>query len=797
MASSETKISSQALRNFRHYHFVRHWGKKVAFMIYYYSFLDGQHKTIRDILIDNNVPLTKKFFNAQEVKNLTEKPPEELDITMLNRISQTLWERGVNDPGGDLKGLMKTIKDERNFVSHEEVALSNTDLENKLQGFQTTLQETLDKTKLLFPCHGSEIDQLKAEIQVAALELLRKIREKYDPSVPEDVQNLQEEIEQFGRELSEYILKLSREELLRLYVDLCQILPFDWLAQYDITEPCNIMVSLNVEENMEFHGRRRGNAGIVVDQKQILAIKDPIDPKVVIISGDAGSGKTTILCSIVERWHKNTMDMPELSSFQIVLYMQFRNHSHDNFDDYLKGLLPQTVFLYTFCQVKSTVIGSKCLILCDGYDEANEKSKKFFREILALNFKDVKIVVTTRPMNTQTLTDIVNKGKRSRINLKVLGLQKQDMNLLTERLIGYLVRDDVSQKEALKKELLQKIEEINPKTKVILQTPLYFNLFILLYIECPDIRNEMYTQSSLHLQLKEHMTKRLSNKTGISIESLKKFDALYRKWSLKYYNEEKYEWSETDVINLQKEISCQEVIQNFDAIMSSYFCIKHTKEQLEIKKVFCYRHRSEQEFAVAVNICDDIITREGQQEGNIIEDVLRSKGFQIVQMIADQASVFRRLRNVISFIPGILYSTDRDVLYKRINDIHEFFVSYCISSDTHYYLLVPYIETRLDNKILESLVSVMAVKNLKDYLHFGVADIFSILPPLLSKVRLKRIAFADAPKDLSEVNETLHVASQHGINTEFILQIYLDDYPQFSGLVLHPVDQLRKIDHLL
>ncbi|XP_066958990.1 uncharacterized protein [Macrobrachium rosenbergii] len=360
--------------------------------------------------------------------------------------------------------------------------------------------------------------------------------------------------------------------------------------------------------------------------------------------------------------------------------MQFRNHDHDNFDDYLKSLIPKTVARFPFGLVKSVVLSSECLVLCDGYDECNEKSKKLFSEMLSLASNKMKFVVTTRPGNTVGLTGIVNKAKRSRINLKVSGLQEEDMKLLTEKLIGHLVKDDdVTQQEQMKKELLQKIEEMDTGTGAILQTPLYFNLFILLYIECPELRDEMSTRTSVYLQLRKHKIKRISDKTGISEESLEEeFDALYRKWSLKHYMEEKYEWSEADVRSFKMRLinSPKEVLQNFDAIMSSYFSIKKTKKQLEIVNVYCHRHRSEQAFAAAGSICDDVITSAGRRQqggGKILGDVLRSKGLWDGR---DIRQLFGKFKDIISFITGILYRTERDVLYDTIDHIHELYVSY-------------------------------------------------------------------------------------------------------------------------
>ncbi|XP_064104885.1 uncharacterized protein LOC135214469 [Macrobrachium nipponense] len=795
MASSGSVFSPEVLRYLKYYNFVRHWGEKVVYTIYNLSFLHGQHKSIREILEDNQVPLQGRSpFNTQEIENLENKRPKDLDITLMNRICQILWEKRVNDPGDKLKQLLKDIKNNRNIISHEKLHISESDLVEKLSEFQTLLEETLKETKSLFPDQFADIDQLKAEIQDAVPKTLEKIREKYDPSNPHDVHKLKEEIKEFESELSDMIQESSEAELRSLQERLCQILPYDWLVQYGLTDPCNIMVCLHVEDDQGLNSGPCGNISINVNQKDILTIKDSRgkDPEVIIISGDAGSGKTTMLCSCAEGWCKKTMDMPELSSFPFLLYMNFRNHEHDNFDDYLKSVIPITVSRFPFDRVKSVLLGSMCLVLCDGYDEANINSSKLFEEMLKLNSNKMKFVVTTRPGNTETVTNIVNREKRSRINFRVSSLQKQDMILLSEKLIGHLVKIHETRQE-LNKKLLQKIEEMNTSTSDILQTPLFFNLFVLLYIECPDLRDEMSTtKTSLYLQLKKHKIKRISNKTGTSVESLEEFDALYREWSLKHYIERKYEWSESDVRSFKNEIhrqEVQEVLQNFDAIMSSYFSIKLTVKHLDIVKVYCHRHRSEQEFAVAGNICDGIITSSGRpQGGNIVRDVLRLKGLYDKDGLS---GILRELREVVYFIPGILYNNDKGALYNAIKDILELYISYSLYHGTHDYLLEPYFETRLDDKVLESLVSQMErVPSMKQRVKFTRTDSLRVLPSLLSKLRPKWIEVRFVSNDLLQLNETLE-AAQGNTSTEIWIVRSLKNYAELSGELLHSVNELR------
>ncbi|XP_064080667.1 uncharacterized protein LOC135197537 [Macrobrachium nipponense] len=319
----------------------------------------------------------------------------------------------------------------------------------------------------------------------------------------------------------------------------------------------------------------------------------------------------------------------------------------------------------------------------------------------------------------------------------------------------------------------------------------------------------MSTRTSVYLQLRRHKIKRISDKTGISEESLEEFDALYRKWCLKHYHERKYEYSEVEVRSFKGEISSPEVCQNFDAIMSSYFSIKKTKKHLDIVNVYCHRHRSEQEFAAAGSICDDIITSNRRTRGgNILRDVLPSHfKREDTDGSGDEDEneveyLFEEFVGVISFIPGILYSTERDVFYDTIEEIHELFVLKSIFYDIHDVFLEPCIETRLDDKVLESLVSQMKREtSLKDQVKFQQPKSLYVLPSLLPKLRPKEIIleFGFPNATVSQLSETLKSAVDN-IRIVVDLQMRLSECTQLPGQeeeeeVLPPLDMLRLTIH--
>ncbi|XP_068219637.1 uncharacterized protein [Palaemon carinicauda] len=788
-------IPSEALLKFRYYYFVRRFGKDVVYRVYKYCFLHGNPKTIRQILEDNGVNLGKKGpFNGQEITNLTTELPENLDITVLNKICQTLWLKMVNYPGDKLRDLIRKIKDERNAVSHEEGNITENELEIKLLAFESTLKEALDEASMIYPSQRTDFDQLKLEVTDIVPKIREKIREKYDPSNPDHVQRLKKEMEEFADQLQDYIQMKCQQELASRYSVSCRILPFDWLTQYGVTDPGEIMVSLRMDADEEFHAGLSKREPLIINQNEVLDKKNPSgqDPKVVILSGGAGSGKTTMLCSIVEKWYKLSNDVINLASFQLLLYMEFRKDDYDNFETYIKDLLHCTMQDFSFDLVKSSILRSKCLILCDGFDEANKRSKKLFEEILRLNCKDMKILVTTRPINTLELTNMVNKSKHHRINLSMLGIPKDVLDSHMKTLVSHLLKTDPIRRDEIIKDITKILKTMNNEMGCILRNPLWFNLFVLLYIECPAIRGNLNTVSSLYTQLQKHNKKRLTEKYGIEEYDVDEFESLYKKRSLLYYIQYKYELSQVDTKIFKTKL--KELHLDFNTVMSSYFNIKHTRKDLEVVKIFSYRHRSEQEFIAASVICDEMI-RLYEDERDKFEE-LKEKDENIINYVVSSVPYLNErkkqltedisLDGLMPFITGILYNTKRDILYLIVEDIlnlhlkirkwkwrirEEKYLSEVIDTDS----FLKYItETRNDDKFIKCVIKI-----LKDsyggnigILRMTEDEFLACIPLLVPEITVKTLecSFHSNPDDLPNLIPTLSTASQ--CNIEVTLRFY-------------------------
>ena len=117
--------------------------------------------------------------------------------------------------------------------------------------------------------------------------------------------------------------------------------------------------------------------------------------------------------------------------------------------------------------------------------------------------------------------------------------------------------------------------------------------------------------TKLFTEMKKHDRKRLLNKIGDkSMEkAVLEFQKLYNTRSLKNHLESKYELNEENVqIFLQE---CLKLRLPFEDIMSTYFSTKHSIKSLCVEEAFCYKHRTEQEFAAGSAICDMLVNEHG------------------------------------------------------------------------------------------------------------------------------------------------------------------------------------------
>ncbi|KAK3851371.1 hypothetical protein Pcinc_041977 [Petrolisthes cinctipes] len=153
--------------------------------------------------------------------------------------------------------------------------------------------------------------------------------------------------------------------------------------------------------------------GVLTDQeipcKDLFAYSchDNSKPKIFLLVGESGAGKTSFSEHVTRTWLRCPELMATLGSFQLVLLLQCIKICTRDLSYYIREkLLPQTTKLCNDArEVTSLLNKTKVLWIVDGWDEASAEAKDLVKDLLSTLSEQHSVLVTSRPeMSYELLT---------------------------------------------------------------------------------------------------------------------------------------------------------------------------------------------------------------------------------------------------------------------------------------------------------------------------------------------------------------------------------------------------------
>ncbi|XP_063611804.1 uncharacterized protein LOC134785398 [Penaeus indicus] len=521
----------------------------------------------------------KRKFNSEQ-RNLLENgaPFRQYDISLLYIILQLMCGlAGSNDPAWTSPPAGQPL----------EHLLYKAD-----EGIESRILRLAGNRRGIRPhVFRDEIWEIKQDFR----DLLRKVREPLQATDLNELPQLQQEIRTFQDILRQNVEQESRRELFDFYPQLWDVTLAQWLyPDLKIQPSLNFTNLVIVEDTSTLSpSQEQKYQPCNISHENLLQVKQRNGrlPEVIIISGEGGIGKTTLLKHMLEMWVRDPLQIEGLQDVSPLLYLQLRGCTISSWSDLLKHLLHNTfqgsgLTTDIFAGLFQTM---QVVILLDGYDEVSKKAKKLITDLLNIR-GNVRIVITTRPGCAKELTQIM-RSKTNVMNVEIKGIRREDRPYFIENSLCAFVQCPILITN-LKDKIVTILENMDFE-KDGLDVPLTLILLIIREVVAPDQSSQDLFEDLTRLMIGKVEERLIVKGIDDADDKVKEYHEFQKKVALRGLKRREHDLLSETVEDLKEKCSAMNL--PYKEMFSGFLVSKKSREGLFIFSIWSFPHNRFQE----------------------------------------------------------------------------------------------------------------------------------------------------------------------------------------------------------
>ncbi|XP_047474857.1 uncharacterized protein LOC125029114 [Penaeus chinensis] len=443
----------------------------------------GQRQYIEDYLRTENL-FGQMRLGRHEKLLLNEKTSvANFDISFLYKLLQftcglspagdKIWNDPDESQKGSLEYTLYCLKDIRNALSHESKDLFSMTHEN-LRDREKELSRLLAK--------ALELAGEKAKKRDEASRAITEMKDKLQAIISKPISS---------GFTSENFAVLGRQEIKKLNV-----------------KASGFFAEVVVQQAQTATTATTPAPELSLNQLLRWSCEDTKPPNVILVTGDTGTGKTSLCRHIFDSWCSGADTFADLQDCDLVVSIQCSEVCTSDVAQLLSDTLPQTVAACGPYEVLEKLSSLNVLWLVDGYEEATREARSLLQCLVKKRGLLHTILVTTRPEHCIFISNVAHKA--SLLEVRLLGLSARGRSMVVENLLRE-PSPSMKKLEDFERELGRLEGEVSRE----LLNPLKLTLTVKLWKEDRINMKESGTLPQLYSVIKKTHTQSLCIKTEI------------------------------------------------------------------------------------------------------------------------------------------------------------------------------------------------------------------------------------------------------------------------------------------